>query len=79
MGCLRLQCWAVQSNSMQIGLSFVPADAFLLISFMGGDMKQTHTHTHRAGTQLAMFTSCLCRGFVCLCMYVGEERLLWSS
>ena len=28
MGCLRLQCWAVQSNSMQIGPSIVPADVF---------------------------------------------------
>ena len=28
MGCLRLQCWAVQSNSMQIGPSVVPADVF---------------------------------------------------
>ena len=46
MGCLTLQCWAVQSNSMQIGLSVVPADVFLLISFTGCDMKQTHTHTH---------------------------------
>lgn len=70
MGCLRLQCWAVQSNSMQIGLSFVPADAFLLISFMGGDMKHTHTHTELEHSQQCLPPACVEVLFVYVCMWV---------